>query len=85
MTARPLLRRSLDFKEETFWLQVELYKEDIDEYIPYEYEVPIDWLAEHVNNIKEFIEEYVIDETTGLYEIAKRDGVIINEHWVDEG
>lgn len=71
--------------EETFWLQVELYKEDIDEYIPYEYEVPIDWLAEHVNNIKEFIEEYVIDETTGLYEIAKRDGVIINEHWVDEG
>lgn len=49
-----------------------------------EYEVPIDWLKEHVNNIDEFIDEYTADETTGLYETAQRDGVILNEHWVED-
>lgn len=70
-------------KEETFWLQVEMYCQEIDEYAPYEYEVPIDWLREHVNDLKTFIDEYIADETTGLYDTARRDGVILNEHWIN--
>ena len=69
--------------EETFWLQVERFNMNIGGYKLYEYEVPIDWLSEHVNNIKEFIEDYVADETTGLYDTAKRDDVVINERWVE--
>lgn len=70
-------------KEETFWLQVEMWNEAINDYAHLEYEVPLDWLTEHVNNIDEFIEEYVADETTGLYDTAKSDGVIISKHWVE--
>ena len=69
---------------ETFWLQVERFKEDIEDYAPYKYKVPIDWLSEHVNDIQEFIEEYTSDETTGLYDEAVLDGVIINERWVED-
>lgn len=69
--------------EETFWLQVERFDENIDDYDLYEYEVPIEWLSEHVNNIEEFIKDYVADETTGLYDTAKRDDVVINERWVE--
>lgn len=59
-----------------------MFREEWDEYAYYEYEVPTDWLKEHVNDLDEFIEEYTTDETTGLYETAQRDGVILNEHWV---
>ena len=69
---------------ETFWLTVERFKEDIDDYAYYEYEVPIDWLKEHVNNLQEFIEEYTSDESTGLYDVAVRDGAILREHWVED-
>ena len=70
--------------DETFWLQVERFNMNIGGYKLYEYEVPIDWLSEHVNDIEEFIEEYTSDETTGLYDEAVLDGVIINEHWVED-
>lgn len=70
--------------EETFWLQVERWREEYDEYAYFEYEVPVDWLSEHVNDIEEFIEEYMSDETTGLYDEAVLDGVIINEQWVED-
>lgn len=69
---------------ETFWLQVEMFREEWDEYAYYKYEVPTDWLKEHVNDLDEFIEEYTTDETTGLYETAQRDGVILDEHWVED-
>ena len=68
----------------TFWLTVEKFKEDIDDYAYYEYEVPIDWLSEHVNDIQEFIEEYTSDESTGRYDAAAHDDVILGEHWVED-
>lgn len=71
-------------EEETFWLQVERWNEEINDYAHFEYEVPVDWLSEHVNNIQEFIEEYTSDETTGLYDEAILDGVIINERWIED-
>lgn len=70
--------------EETFWLQVEMFRDEWNGYAQYEYEVPINWLEEHVDNLDEFIEEYTSDETTGLYETAQRDGVILNERWIED-
>lgn len=69
---------------ETFWLQVEMFRGELDEYAYYEYEVPMNWLKEHVDNINKFVEEYTTDETTGLYETAQRDGVILNERWIED-
>lgn len=70
--------------DETFWLQVEMFRDEWNGYAQYEYEVPVDWLKENVNNIEEFIKEYTSDETTSLYETAQHDGVILNEHWVED-
>lgn len=71
-------------KTKTFWLLVERWNEEKESYAHYEYEVSLEWLEENVNNLEEFIEEYTSDETTGLYEQAILDNVIIKERWVEE-
>ena len=46
-------KRSLSFDlggEDTFWLQVKMWNEEINDYDPFEYEVTLDWLGEHVKN-----------------------------------
>lgn len=71
-------------QDKTFWLLVEMWHEETEDYGHLEYEVPIEWLEENVCNLEEFIEEYTSDESTGLYEQALLDGVIMNERWVIE-
>ena len=82
------LKNSLEdagyIQDKTFWLLVEMWNEEIEDYSYLEYEVPIDWLEDNVYNLKEFIEEYTSDESTGLYEQALLDDVVINERWVEE-
>lgn len=70
-------------QNKTFLLLVEMWNEKIEDYSHLEYEVPMDWLKENVCNLKEFIEEYTSDESTGLYGQAILDGAVINERWVD--
>ncbi len=67
----------------TFWLLVGMWNEEIEDYSYLKYEVPMDWLKENVCSLEEFIEEYTSDESTGLYEQALLDGVVINERWIE--
>ena len=71
-------------EEKTFWLLVEMWDKEKEDYKYLEYEVSVEWLKENVYNLEEFMEEYTIDETTGLYEQAVIDDVIINERWVEQ-
>lgn len=71
-------------EEKTFWLLVEMWDKEKEDYNYLEYEVSVEWLKENVYNLEEFMEEYTIDETTGLYEQAVIDDVIINKRWVEQ-
>lgn len=71
-------------QDKTFCLLVEMWNGEKEDYSHLEYEVPIEWLEENVCNLEEFIEEYTSDESTGLYEQALLDGVIMNERWIIE-
>lgn len=72
------------YMQDTFWLLTGIWNEETEVYKYLKYEVPIEWLEENVCNLEEFIEEYTSDESTGLYEQALLDGVIMNERWVIE-
>jgi hypothetical protein len=70
-------------EEKTFWLLVGIWDEEKEDYRYLKYEVPVEWLKENVYNLEEFMEEYTTDESTGLYEQAVIDDIVINERWVE--
>lgn len=69
--------------QDTFWLLTGIWNEETEVYKYLKYEVPIEWLEKNVVDLEEFIDEYTSDETTGLYEQALLDNVVLNEKWAE--
>lgn len=69
--------------QDTFWLLTGIWNEEAEVYKYLKYEVPIEWLEKNVVDLEEFIDEYTSDETTGLYEQALLDNVVLNEKWAE--